>query len=89
MDQALFAVVTEAYLHEMSTRKVDDLVKALWSKPVSPGPTSTRSSSLFGFGAGKTPTTTCLAACADPDQTSPARPPASALSSQGVCAGTD
>ncbi len=29
MNQALFAVVMEAYLHGMSTRKVDDLVKAL------------------------------------------------------------
>ncbi len=29
MDQALFAVVMEAYLHRVSTRKVDDLVKAL------------------------------------------------------------
>ena len=29
VDQCLFAVVMEAYLHGMSTRKVDDLVKAL------------------------------------------------------------
>ena len=29
VDQALFAVVREAYLHGVSTRKVDDLVKAL------------------------------------------------------------
>ncbi|MHB1011261.1 MAG: IS256 family transposase [Propionibacteriaceae bacterium] len=29
VDQALFAVVIEAYLHGVSTRKVDDLVKAL------------------------------------------------------------
>ena len=29
MGQALFAVVMEAYLHGVSTRKVDDLVKAL------------------------------------------------------------
>jgi putative transposase len=29
MDQALFAVVMEAYLHGVSTRKVDELVKAL------------------------------------------------------------
>ncbi len=29
MDQCLFAVVMEAYLHGTSTRKVDDLVKAL------------------------------------------------------------
>ena len=28
IDQALFAVVMEAYLHSVSTRKVDDLVKA-------------------------------------------------------------
>ncbi len=29
IDQALFAVIMEAYLHGVSTRKVDDLVKAL------------------------------------------------------------
>jgi hypothetical protein len=29
VDQALFTVVMEAYLHGVSTRKVDDLVKAL------------------------------------------------------------
>ena len=29
VDQALFAVVMEASLHGVSTRKVDDLVKAL------------------------------------------------------------
>lgn len=29
VDQALFAVVTEAYVHGVSTRKVDDLVEAL------------------------------------------------------------
>jgi hypothetical protein len=29
MDQALFAVVMEAYQHGVSTRKVDDLVRAL------------------------------------------------------------
>jgi len=29
VDQALFAVTMEAYLHGVSTRKVDDLVKAL------------------------------------------------------------
>ncbi len=29
MDQSLFAVIMEAYLHGGSTRKVDDLVKAL------------------------------------------------------------
>jgi putative transposase len=29
VDQALFVVVMEAYLHGVSTRKVDDLVKAL------------------------------------------------------------
>ncbi len=29
VDQALFAVVMESYLHGVSTRKVDDLVKAL------------------------------------------------------------
>jgi len=56
VDQALFAVVMEAYLHGVSTRKVDDLVQALGadagiSKPRSPGsapsstPRSTRSPS--------------------------------------------
>ena len=29
VDQALFAVIMEAYLHGVSTRKVDDLVQAL------------------------------------------------------------
>ncbi len=29
VDQALFAVIMEAYVHGVSTRKVDDLVKAL------------------------------------------------------------
>ena len=29
MDQSLFGVIMEAYLHGTSTRKVDDLVKAL------------------------------------------------------------
>jgi transposase-like protein len=29
VDQALFAVVMEAYLHGVSTRKIDDLVRAL------------------------------------------------------------
>src|SRR5579871_3023282 len=29
VDQSLFAVIMEAYLHGISTRKVDDLVKAL------------------------------------------------------------
>ena len=29
VDQALYAVVMEAYLHGVSTRKVDDLVRAL------------------------------------------------------------
>jgi hypothetical protein len=29
VDQALFAVVMEAYLHSVSTRKIDDLVKAM------------------------------------------------------------
>jgi hypothetical protein len=32
-DQALFAAVMEAYLHGVSTRKVDDLVKALGAEP--------------------------------------------------------
>jgi len=34
VDQALFAVVMEAYLHGVSTRKVDDLVKALGADSV-------------------------------------------------------
>ncbi len=29
IDQALFAVIIEAYFHGVSTRKLDDLVKAL------------------------------------------------------------
>ena len=29
IDRALYAVVMEAYVHGISTRKVDDLVKAL------------------------------------------------------------
>jgi len=33
VDHALFAVVMEAYLHGVSTRKVDDLVKALGADP--------------------------------------------------------
>jgi putative transposase len=36
IDQALFAVIMEAYLHGVSTRKVDDLVKALGATPGSP-----------------------------------------------------
>src|SRR4051812_34706064 len=36
IDQALFAVVMEAYLHGVSTRKVDDLVKALGADSGSP-----------------------------------------------------
>jgi len=32
VDQALFAVVMEAELHGVSTRKVDDLVRALWCR---------------------------------------------------------
>jgi len=49
-DQALFGVVIEAYLPEASNRRVDDLVKALGSRLAFPGPTSTRSALLFGFG---------------------------------------
>ena len=37
IDQALFAVVMEAYLHEVSTRKVDGLVKALDADGSAPG----------------------------------------------------
>jgi transposase-like protein len=33
VDQSLFAVIMEAYLHGTSTRKVDDLVKALGAAP--------------------------------------------------------
>ena len=40
IDQALFAVVMEAYLHGVSTRKVDDLVKALGADSGSPSPRS-------------------------------------------------
>jgi transposase-like protein len=35
IDQALYAVVTEAYVHGVSTRWVDDLVKALGSAGIS------------------------------------------------------
>jgi putative transposase len=35
VDQALFAVVMEAYIHGVSTRKVDDLVKASGRTPAS------------------------------------------------------
>src|SRR5919106_2875587 len=40
IDRALLAVVMEAYVHGTSTRKVDDLVKALGSRPGSPSPRS-------------------------------------------------
>ena len=40
IDRALLAVVMEAYVHGTSTRKVDDLVKALGSRPGSPSPKS-------------------------------------------------
>lgn len=33
IDQALYAVIMEAYVHGVSTRSVDDLVKALGSDP--------------------------------------------------------
>src|SRR5437660_7444971 len=36
IDRALFAVVMEAYVHGVSTRKVDDLVKALGWEQASP-----------------------------------------------------
>jgi hypothetical protein len=38
IDQALFAVVMEAYLHGVSTRKVNDLVRALGADTASPSP---------------------------------------------------
>jgi len=38
VDQALFAVVMEAYLHGVSTRKVDDLVRALGADSGTPSP---------------------------------------------------
>jgi putative transposase len=38
IDQALFAVVMEAYLHGVSTRKVDDLVRALGAGTGIPSP---------------------------------------------------
>ncbi|WP_312871653.1 transposase [Amycolatopsis acididurans] len=41
--QALFAVVMEAYLHCVSTREVDDLVKAWGPIPVFPRPRSAES----------------------------------------------
>jgi putative transposase len=40
IDRALLAVVMEAYVHGTSTRKVDDLVKALASMLASPSPRS-------------------------------------------------
>jgi putative transposase len=40
IDRALLAVVIEAYVHGTSTRKVDDLVKALASTVGSPSPRS-------------------------------------------------
>ena len=40
IDRALLAVVMEAYVHGTSTRKVDDLVKALGVTPGSPSPRS-------------------------------------------------
>jgi hypothetical protein len=51
-DQALFGVVIEAYLREVSTRKVDDPVQALGSTSACPDPTSTRRSLLLSFGCG-------------------------------------
>lgn len=36
VDQALFAVVMEAYMHGVSTRNVDDLFKALWRRHRAP-----------------------------------------------------
>ena len=38
IDRALFAVVMEAYVHGVSTRKVDDLVQALAPPRASPSP---------------------------------------------------
>ena len=39
VDQALFAVIMEAYVHAVSTRKVDDLVAALGAESAaSPSP---------------------------------------------------
>src|SRR4051794_35673038 len=38
IDQALFAVVMEAYLHGVSTRKVDDLSRHSVPTPASPSP---------------------------------------------------
>jgi hypothetical protein len=43
-------MMIKTYPHDASTRKVDDLVKALGSKPATPGPTCTRSPLLFDFG---------------------------------------
>lgn len=61
VDQALFAVVMEAYVHGVSTRKVDDLVKALGedtgiSKSGCRGsaPTSMRTSRRSGTGRWQT-----------------------------------
>ena len=46
VEQALFAVVMEAYLHGVSTRKVDDLVKALGADN-GPGPSTCPSRRWF------------------------------------------
>jgi putative transposase len=67
VDQALFAVIMEAYLHGVSTRKVDDLVKALGADTGSASPrcrgsapTSTKRSGRSGTGPWpRSPTRMC------------------------------
>jgi hypothetical protein len=65
-ERALSAVVQEAYVHGVSTRKVDELVKALRMRGISKSLTSpscakgsTRRSSLSGAGRLKALTPTC------------------------------
>ena len=60
IDRALFAVVMEAYVHGVSTRKVDDLVAALGLEsgspsPRSPGSARSSTSSSGPSGAGHWP----------------------------------
>jgi transposase-like protein len=65
-ERALAAVVQEAYVHGVSTRKVDDLVKALGMGGISKragspscASISMRRSSASGVGRWKVPTPTC------------------------------
>jgi putative transposase len=66
VERALSPVVQEDYVHGISTRKVDELVKALGMEGISKSPTSpscaknsTRRSSASGAGRSKALTPTC------------------------------